>query len=460
MSRPTKRIGLDVQSNGKMLRLYLQSILFVALCSQALPAQAAEMPATLEQAWQRALRNHPSLVAALSKLDSARAQIGTARNAWLPTASIDANHSQTMAAQASAPSTVQGSKSADSFTFTPSFQLTGSARWTAYDFGRTSASIDAAEKGALAAEQDVRALRAQLWQGVASTWLSVLGADAALDVVRAGRDQLARTRDLVTRAVSVRAKPDIDRLKAEADLAAAEGDVLRAEEVARAQRQVLAVAIGERRVAAGPVSEPVFDLGAAATVTFDDDAGIDGLLAQAVEKRPEYAALRERVAALHAQLLVAERATRPSLYVSGVTQASGTAWSDASTHVAGTVGLSVPLSALWTSGPQVSDTKAQIATLIANRDNQVLALRGQVVAALSAWLQAKKRLPVAQSQALFAQAARDAAQTRYKAGAGLWIELADAETAVIKAQLAVVQARLDQKSAEAQLQVLLGQAGL
>ncbi|MBI5608441.1 MAG: TolC family protein [Deltaproteobacteria bacterium] len=430
------------------------------LAGLATPLRAAELPASLDQAWQRALRGHPSLQAALGRLDSARAQIGSARNAWLPTASIDANHSQTLAAQAAAPAAVSSGKSSDSFSFTPAFQVSGSARWVAYDFGKTAASVEAAEKSAAAVERDVAAVRAQLWQGVASTWLAVLGADAALEVVRAGRDQLARSRDAIAQQVALRAKPDIDRLKVQADLAAAEGDVLRAEEVARAQRQVLAVAMGERRLPAGTLVEPAFDLGDAATVTLDDDAAIDGLLGQAVERRPEFAALRERVAALQAQLLAVQRTTRPSLYVSGIAQGSGTSASDLQTHVAGTVGVSLPLSALWTSSPQVLDTKGQIAAQIANRDNQVLALRGQLVTALSAWLQAKKRFPVAQLQVEFAQAARDAARQRYQVGSGLWLEVADAETAVVRAQLAAVQARLDQKSAEAQLLVLLGRAGL
>ncbi len=456
-------IGLYVQSTAKWIGLAVQSnLLALVVCGLAwtAPAHATELPANLDQAWQRALRAHPSLQAALARIESARAQIGTARNGWLPTASIDASHTQTLAAQTAAPAAAGSAKFSDTFSFTPAFQVTGSARWTAFDFGKTAASVEAAEKSATAAERDVAAVRAQLWQGVATTWLAVLGADAALEVVKAGRDQLIRSRDAVAQQVALRAKPDLDRLKVEADLAAAEGDVLRAEEAARAQRQVLAVAMGERRLAAGNLSEPAFDLGDAATATLDDDATIDGLLAQAVDKRPEYAALRERVAALQAQLLAVQRTLRPSLYVSGITQASGTSASDVQTHVAGTIGISVPLAAWWTVSPQIADTKGQISALIANRDNQVLALRGQLVTALSAWLQAKKRSPVAQMQVEFAQAARDAARARYQAGAGLWIEVADAETAVVRAQLAAIQARLDQRTAEAQLMVLLGRAGL
>ena len=121
-----------------------------------------------------------------------------------------------------------------------------------------------------------------------------------------------------------------------------------------------------------------------------------------------------------------------------------------------TVGLSFPLSTVWTQPPLIADAGAQVRALVASQDAQVLTLRGQINQAITSVIQARKRVPVAAAQVGYAEKAKDAATQRYKAGAGLWLDVADAESALLKAKLAVIQADLDVQAAIAQLAYALG----
>lgn len=428
--------------------------LLVLLALVATPANA-QTPFTLQDAFQRAIHNHPTIQQAVARMDGARAQMDVARNAWLPTANLDANWQLATFNRTSTGVTAGLPSPTPSYAPNTLLNASVSGRWTAWDFGRTSANVGAADQTVAATLEDIRAAKAALWQGIASAWVSVMAADASLQVLRAGRDQLQRSRDNVAQQVKLRARAEVDLFKVEADLAAAEGDVLRAEEAARGQRTALAVAIGEPRVPTETLASPEFPL-PPDVVPQANDATVDLLTLRAVENRPEFAALRARLAASRSTLLALERVLRPSVYVGAQGSAGGPALDNLAINYALTLGISFPLASLWTQKPVITDTAAQIRNLQATQDAQVLQLRGQLNLALMQWLQAGKRVPVAEHQAKYAEAAHKAASARYQAGAGLWLEVADAETGITKARLAVVQAQLDVATAQAQLLYLVG----
>ena len=152
----------------------------------------------------------------------------------------------------------------------------------------------------------------------------------------------------------------------------------------------------------------------------------------------------------------AERAVRPNVYVSGQASATGGNLAGLAVNYGVTVGLSFPLSTVWTQPPLITDAGAQVRALVASQDAQILTLRGQINQAITSLVQARKRLPVAVAQAGYAEKAWNAATLRYKAGAGLYLDVADAESNSVKAKLAVVQAQLDVQAAVVQLAYLLG----
>ncbi len=423
---------------------------FALLLLVAAPTHAAEPPAnwTLDDAFRRTIASHPNVLQAIAKSQSARAQVAVARNAWLPTATLDVNHQEATNNAPSAPTASYG--------LNPYWQGSLQSKWIAWDFGKTTANMDAAEANVVVAEQDLRAAKVQLWSALAQGWVAVMAADAGLSVYQASLVQLQRQRDAVRQQVELRARPELDLWKAETDVAGAEGDVLRAEEVARSQRLALAVAIAEPHLPPGPLAPPAFDLQTVDAAALDDDARLDQLVALAVTNRPEFASIRARIEALQRLQLAAERVIRPNVYVSGQANAGGNDLSALAFNYGLTVGLAFPLSTLWTQQPYITDAAAQIRALAASQDAQILTLRGQINLAISSVVQARKRMPVAAAQVRFGEKALDAATQRYKAGAGLWLDVADAESTLLKARLAVVQAELDVQAAVAQLAYSLG----
>ncbi len=403
---------------------------------------------TLDGAFRKVIVNHPNVLQAIARSASAKAQIDVARNAWLPTATFDVNHQETTTNSPSVPGT--------SLAPSPFWQTSLQSKWVAWDFGKTTANMDAATANATVAEQDLRAAKVQLWSALAQGWVAVMAADASLAVYQATVVQLERQRDAVRLQVAARARPELDLFKSEADVAGAQGDLLRAEELARSQRLALAVALAEPRIPAGPLTPPVFDVQAIDASALDNDARLDELTAAAVQSRPEFASIRAKIESLQLLQRAAERGIRPNVYVSGQANAAGSDLTSLAFNYGVTVGLSFPLSTVWTQTPLIADAAAQVRAFVASQDAQVLTLRGQINQAVTSLVQARKRLPVAAAQAGYAEKARDAASLRYKAGAGLYLDVADAESALLKARLAVIQAELDVQAAIAQLAYLLG----
>ena len=427
-----------------LVRTSLFLLVFIALTPSILAQDATW---TLDAAYRRAIAAHPNVLQAIAKTQSARAQIDVARNAWLPTAMLDMNHQE---------STTNFPSGTTSLVPGPNWQTSLQSRWVAWDFGKTTANMAAAEANANVADQDVRAAKVQLWSALAQGWLAVMAADASLLVFQATLQQLRRQEDAVRQQVGVRARPELDLFKAQADVAGAEGDLLRAEELARSQRLGLAVAIAEPRIPPGPLPAPTFDAQIVDAAALDDDARLDEMVALAVQNRPEFASIRARMEALQLLQKAAERVVRPNVYVTGQANAAGTQLSGLAFNYGIGVGVQFPLSTVWTQPPLIVDAGAQVRALVASQDAQILTLRGQINQAITQLVQSRKRLPVAHAQVGFAEKAHAAATQRYNAGAGLWLDVADAESVLLKARLAVIQADLDVQVAKAQLAYAVG----
>lgn len=418
-----------------------------------LPLHARADGLTLPGAFARAVRNHPNLLQGQAKLASAAAQIDVARNGFFPTATIDANNQEITPNRAPrVGAAVVPNQVPPTLILTPNRYWSASitAKWNAWDFGRTFAQLDVAQSAADAAAADLRSAKVQLWWTVAAAYVTVFANDAALSVVHAGRDQIARQRDITKQRVDARIRPELDWLKSEADLAAAEGDLLRAEEVARASRVALAAAMGEAQLPQGGLAAAVFESSALPTDLASAGA-IEPLLATALERRPEFSAFRARIAAQNAAVIAAQRAIRPNVYINSTVSEAGLELSNLIFNYGFTIGISFPLSTLWTQKPLIADAQAQVRAIEATRDVQVINLRASLNNAATALVQARKRATSVAAQIKYAQAARDAAIARYTAGVGLQLEMADAETVLLRAQLAQVQWEVDLAFAAAQL---------
>jgi outer membrane protein len=388
--------------------------------------------------------------------------VGVARNGWLPTASIDMQRQELTGNRppraGTAPTAFNAAKRPVSYEINGYWRGQIEGKWTVFDFGKTSAQVSAAHQTLAAVEADVQTAKVQLWWNVATAYLGALAAESGLKVFQLAVDQLTRTRDVTQQRVDAKVRTDVDLFKAEADLAAAQGDLLRAEEAVRSARVQLGATMGDSHAALAPLSAPVLPLTELPGDGAPDDAQLDELVRSAVQNRPEYAALRARIAAQQAAVQAAQRVVRPNVYVSAQGTAAGLTLDGLFYNVLMVAGVSFPLTTTWQQAPLIADARAQVRALQASEATQILALRTALNQAVTVLVQAKKRVNPAAAQVRFAQAARDAAQKRFDAGMGLMIELSDAQTAVVRAQLAQVQVDLDIAQATAQLLWAVGRA--
>jgi outer membrane protein TolC len=418
---------------------------------------------TLKQAYDIAVSRNPSMAVARAGVDSAKERVGVAQVPYLPSATVEASHSESTSNYAPRAGALPSSsglstaKSASSFDLSPYWSASANTRWTAWDFGRTGASVDLARRGLDVARADLDSTRNLLWLQVSVAYLQALTADALLVSLAESERQAERNRDMAKARVEAQIRPKLDLLKAESDLAAAQVATLRAEEASRSARVALAVAMGQDRLPAGPLQVPTFPSAQLESPDLGSTAWLDESVKLAAKARPEWAALEARVAAVQTELDALDKTILPSLYVAAQASVAGIELDALAWNYGMTGGVSVPLSTLWTRSASMGDARARLAGVIAQRDSLLLALRGEIDTARTALLQARKRTRAVESSLEFSAAARDHAAGRYAAGAASLFELADAETALTQARIQKSQHTLDLSLAEARLLFALGQ---
>ncbi len=418
---------------------------------------------TLKQAYDIAVSHNPSMAVARAGVDSAKERVGVAQVPYLPSATVEASHSESTSNYAPRAGALPSSsglstaKSASSFDLSPYWSASANTRWTAWDFGRTGASVDLARRSLDVARADLDSTRNQLWLQVAVTYLQALTADAVLASLGESERQAERNRDSAKARVEAQIRPKLDLLKAESDLAAAQVATLRAEEASRSARVALAVAMGQDRLPAGPLQVPTFPSAQLESPELGSTAWLDESVKRSAQTRPEWAALEARVAAVQTELEALDKAILPSLYVSAQASVAGIEVDALAWNYGMTGGVSLPLSTLWTRSSSMGEARARLAGVLAQRDSLLLVLRGDIDTTRTALLQARKRTKAVESSLEFSAAARDHAAGRYAAGAASLFELADAETALTQARIQKDQHTLDLSVAEARLLFALGQ---
>lgn len=181
-----------------------------------------------------------------------------------------------------------------------------------------------------------------------------------------------------------------------------------------------------------------------------------GLLREAEARRPELAALNERVTAARQSARAARAAYRPQIYAVGAEDFfSGTDISSGNGAAVGVV-ASLPILDGGARRSAVRAAEAQADREQAARHSMRLQVREEVV---TAWLRTQtEQQNVITSQTALAQAEEDyrIATERYRAGKSIIVELYDVLTALVKAQTNAVNARHDLTIAHAELQRAIG----
>jgi outer membrane protein len=335
------------------------------------------------------------------------------------------------------------------------YRMRLSAGWALFTGGRTAGLIRAAEREQEASDRDLEAERQDVILEARTAYWSLVTARQMAQVLREGLGAYdAHLRDAGNREkVGMAARNEVLAVRVEHDRA--ELALLRAENgaaVAEANLRRLAgldsvVAVETVEPLAGPVAEP---------------AELEGLVAQALGARPEYAALRARLAAAEARVRVEQSARWPQLNASGgydyanpnnrIMPPTAT-WKDS-----WDVGVRLSLS-LFDGGKTsaaVARARARRDAVQAQLDEFTRGVRLQVTQRSLDAHAAQAALAVAERGRESARENRQVAADRYREGLIPSSELLDAEVGLLRAGLDLTDALAQARLAAAGLDRALG----
>lgn len=463
------------------------------LCAVALlSGRAQASPLSLSEAVETALRQNPSVQAALASADAAQARVGLARSPWLPQLN------------ASTQLRTDSNYQVDAATGTVNtFRYSGGLQFSQliHDFGRTSARIRGAEAGTLASQADSETSRSQVALRAITSFYSVLQAEALREVSRRTIEQQQQRRLQAESFFRIGTRPEIDVLIARTAVANAELGLVQADNNVWIARTQLLEALGIQRedaggpaataAAAGSHASPaggapaeswlLRPLQAAASPPLPQESPesnvpqVDSLLEGALQNRPDYQAQRERVRQAEATVQALRGDYLPQLSFGINGQASGVLSDRPVSTVNGNTGMAVPTQGqpnftltgtLSLSWPALSglatvyglrEAHANLQAARASLDALRLALRSQLLAALYQLRAGVRSVQAAKALAMQADRQLEMARGRYQAGVGNAIELGDAAVTAATAQGQRVQAEYTLYAARATLLWHLGQ---
>jgi outer membrane protein len=398
---------------------------------------------TLDQARQMALKNHPRIASSGLYAQSAHAFVQEARSPFYPQVngaftSAAADHGTTLAAGILQTSSLY-SRVAAGVNVT---QLLT-------DFGRTGNLAESAKLRASAQDQAINDTRAQVLIEVSAAYYQVLAARRVLEVAEAVRENRRLLLRQVTALAASALKSTLDVRFAEVALSQAELALYRAQNDVEATQTRLNGALGNTQ-------QTLFDpADEALPPPLPPDA--TPLVNEAIQNRPDLAALRLNGEATHRFADAEGKLRRPTLSLLGTV--GGLPATDPhlrQEYAAAAVNLSVPVlnGGLFSARQREAELKAQAN----DKDLQTLTIAISQQVRL-AWLQANtafRRLDVTARLVDEANEALRLAQARYDSGLGGIVELNQAQLAQVSSQIDAASAKYEYLTSRAALDFTTG----
>jgi len=462
MNAPTHalwRSGLLVWASGVLCACSL--IPHDAPPAQALPAtyiEVADAPATSLAAWWRhfdhaglnaaidaALADNPDLVAALARIDQARASLRIAGAARWPAANASLGSNRTFITGDGFGGGFGGGFSGGGFGAGTSQQATVSVSYELDLFGRIRAQTAAAAERAAASVQDRGAIGLLLLADVADGFVTVTGLRERLAIARANLLSNQQVLAIVEARLREGATSRLEVAQQRTTVANVEAAVAALEQQLRDNANALAVLRGTV-----PDGAPA---GAPSLAALTLPAITPGLPALLLTRRPDLQRIEAELAAANADIGVARAALLPTLALSG----SGNFGIDpVSTIGSLAASLAAPIFQGGQLAAEVERTRARRAELVANYRQAVLTATREVEDALNAVNASARRRAALKVAAEEAQAATRLARERYLAGRFDFLNLLNSQVAEFSAEDAHIDARRAEFSAAIALYRALG----
>jgi outer membrane protein TolC len=255
-----------------------------SLCCVLWPAvPAAAEVVTLKALEQLALQNRPALAAGSARTRAAHAEIERVEGAYYPALSLEAQSSLSPGrelVEVDEDVVVQGARTiGNSEAFAPRLrnELDLELRSNLYDFGRTSAAIDAGRAQHASAQAEEEAARTAIVLAVRAAYLGWLGQSELLAIAEQTAADAERSSLRVHALIAEGARPQAELSVARADEMLAKLELERARGAQRAARLALEHAVGGKLAKNAEPDRALLEASAAAPAAGGDDAALRAL---------------------------------------------------------------------------------------------------------------------------------------------------------------------------------------
>lgn len=414
----------------------------------ALPLQAAPVPCTdplpvapltLTVALDFALCRAPQTQSAWAQAKAQAAALDVARAARRPQLSATVGASQ------------ERSGGRNTGQQRASLQLA----YTLFDFGQREARIDQADALFSAAQANTDATVATVWLNTSKAYFDTAKAGAQIDAAKIAENAARTNLAAAERRLAVGSATPLDVLQARAQLSQASLDRTKGESQLAVARGNLALAMG-----LSPTRLPALAALPTGMVASPLPAGqLDGLLATALNSRPEVRQSLSNLKAAEAAVRSARAAGKPTLSVAA-TASSSRVGAPYDTVNGGNIGVSLnipfDLDGSTAAGLRSAEALAEAREADLQRTRQTV--ENDAWQAYYSLRSALDTSEAAEDVAANARKAYEAALARYQAGVSSLLDVLTAQTARANAEQQLIAARYDWYAARAALAYALGGA--
>lgn len=404
---------------------------FIPVVSLLLQSAFAQDTLTVEQAVQQVLQNHPAVARANQNVQASEARVLQTESSRLPDVAVDALYTRI------GPVPQLSFPGFGDFKFFPenNYDAHIGGRYTLYDFGKTSASIDLGKSHVQSARDVVELTKTGLAYQTIRTFYSILFLQQSIRVADEQVGVLNQHLLITKKKVDAGTATSFDALTTQVRVAAARNQKVELENALQKQQAVLHQLLGL------PAETPIQLKGEFVMTPAVLD--MDSLVQAAMNQRTEITLARDAEQSAELQYKLASAGNKPSLratlaygvkngYIPNLDVLRGN-W------VAG-VQVQVPVFDGNRTGHQEEEATAVILAAQAHTKDVERQVRSEVEQAIADVRAALSTLQISDLQVQQAREAVSIARSLYETGSATNLDLLDAETAESTAKLGNLQA--------------------
>jgi outer membrane protein len=403
---------------------------------------------TLEQAIQTALEKHPTLQSAEFAVQAAHARAKQAEAPYYPQVggtAVQTNGSLRSNAFLRPSGTLIEPNQSDVTVGVAASQLL-------YDFGQTENRVKAQRSEKARFEKEALTRRADVILGAVAAYLNVLKQKRLVEIA----EQTVRERGVIKQQVETLYR---NQLKSKLDLGLVQVQLSDAEYLVIRARNDLVTAFADLNNAMGVEGPSAYTL-EDVSITVDSPRALEGLMAEAQDRRPELLAIKERLRTAEHRINAAVSTNYPTLQAVGGAGDTEHISNRPNLQEGGWWGVggvvSVPLFTGFLIQNQVAEATAQHREAQAIYRTVSQNIRLQVQDSFLDLVTLIQQVKVVQEEVTIARESLSLASQRYKLGLSSIVEVTQSEVAVTAAETRLAQTQYNAKIAETRLQYAIG----